>query len=430
MPVSVNLSKLAGKSAGVSDIPSLIALIFNVTISVSGAIFLLMLLFGGVTYLTAGGNDESVGKARKMMLNAVIGLLIVLASFAIGTWVISVLTGSSGGGTGIGGATNEGNVWDIDLTAKEGGPVGPPLPGVTVSVTGVQNIDVTDSSGQVTFQVQSNSDSTTRVISAQKSDYRPCQTNGTFSADGPKTIYLVKATSGNTSTTNCDNSSLTVNTQIASGTTATGTGTTGTGGAATGGGTGGAGSASGKTGTTTPTQSGNGTLQDWIGGFKDKIGGLKDKLGGILGDNSQNTGDVTNTPAINPLTGNEIDPKTGYDVNPDTGELFNPFDGNKVDSTTGLEIDPATGNLWDPIAGVYLDPTTYEPIADQALPSADVNLYVVPPDASGYVYEVNDPTQTEDQYSTDSIFPSDSSGVSAPEDYSSSDYTNYDDYLG
>ncbi|NCO44106.1 hypothetical protein GW889_01095 [Candidatus Berkelbacteria bacterium] len=51
-----------------------------------------MFLFGGVSYMTAGGNDESVGKARKMMLNAAIGLLIVLASYGVGTWIINTLT--------------------------------------------------------------------------------------------------------------------------------------------------------------------------------------------------------------------------------------------------------------------------------------------------------------------------------------------------
>ena len=91
MPISVNLDPIAQKSVN-ADIPGIVAIVFRVTIGISGAIFLLMFLFGGVAYLTAGGNDESVGKARKMMLNATIGLLIVLASYGMGTWVINILT--------------------------------------------------------------------------------------------------------------------------------------------------------------------------------------------------------------------------------------------------------------------------------------------------------------------------------------------------
>lgn len=99
MPIQPNFEPIKDLSAGVDCgasgtdcIPALVALIFHITIGLAGAIFLLMFLFGGVSYMTAGGNDESVGKARKMMLNAAIGLLIVLASYGVGTWIINALT--------------------------------------------------------------------------------------------------------------------------------------------------------------------------------------------------------------------------------------------------------------------------------------------------------------------------------------------------
>jgi len=92
MPITPNFAPIKQQSANVNDIPGIVALVFHVTIGLAGAIFLLMFLFGGVSYMTAGGNDESVGKARKMMLNAAIGLLIVLASYGVGTWIINTLT--------------------------------------------------------------------------------------------------------------------------------------------------------------------------------------------------------------------------------------------------------------------------------------------------------------------------------------------------
>jgi len=66
----------------------LITKIFNLVISVSGGVFLVMVLVGGVQYLTGAGNEETTGKAKRLMLDAVIGLLLVLAAWPIGTFII------------------------------------------------------------------------------------------------------------------------------------------------------------------------------------------------------------------------------------------------------------------------------------------------------------------------------------------------------
>ena len=83
----------------VSEIPpnfwtldSIITLIFNTIITISGVIFLIMLLIGGIQYLTGAGNEETTGKAKKMMIDAIVGLIIVLASWAIGTWILERLS--------------------------------------------------------------------------------------------------------------------------------------------------------------------------------------------------------------------------------------------------------------------------------------------------------------------------------------------------
>ena len=70
----------------------LITKIFNLAISVSGGVFLVMVLVGGVQYLTGAGNEETTGKAKKMMIDAIVGLIIVLASWAIGTWILNRLS--------------------------------------------------------------------------------------------------------------------------------------------------------------------------------------------------------------------------------------------------------------------------------------------------------------------------------------------------
>jgi non-canonical (house-cleaning) NTP pyrophosphatase len=57
---------------------------------------------GGFLMLTAGGDDEKVGKGKKIIIQAVIGLLVVLVSYAASQYVISKLLSATGSGTGTG----------------------------------------------------------------------------------------------------------------------------------------------------------------------------------------------------------------------------------------------------------------------------------------------------------------------------------------
>lgn len=92
---SAQTSALGTKPTGVPEqfatFARIISSAFNITIAVSGVIFVFLLLLGGVQYLTSLGNDDSAVKARKVMINAAIGLVIVLTAFAIGNYVLSLL---------------------------------------------------------------------------------------------------------------------------------------------------------------------------------------------------------------------------------------------------------------------------------------------------------------------------------------------------
>jgi hypothetical protein len=53
-----------------------------------GSIALIMFIISGVMFLISGGNQTRVAKAKKFMISAVIGLLIVFASFLIIDFVL------------------------------------------------------------------------------------------------------------------------------------------------------------------------------------------------------------------------------------------------------------------------------------------------------------------------------------------------------
>jgi len=61
-----------------------------------GVIALILILYGGFIYMTSGGEEEKVGKAKKYIINAIIGLVIILSAFAITSYVMSSLLDATG----------------------------------------------------------------------------------------------------------------------------------------------------------------------------------------------------------------------------------------------------------------------------------------------------------------------------------------------
>lgn len=74
------------------DLDTSVSTIVNIAITVSEVAFIILFLVGGVMYLTSMGNEEQAGRARKLLIDSVIGLVIVLATWAVSTWIIKQLT--------------------------------------------------------------------------------------------------------------------------------------------------------------------------------------------------------------------------------------------------------------------------------------------------------------------------------------------------
>ena len=66
-----------------------VATTVNIVLGLLGIIFLILILYAGFNWMTAGGEEEKVTKATEIITRAVIGLIIILASFAISKLVIS-----------------------------------------------------------------------------------------------------------------------------------------------------------------------------------------------------------------------------------------------------------------------------------------------------------------------------------------------------
>jgi len=68
-----------------------ITTVINYFLGLLGLIAVAMLIYAGVLMVTAGGNDEQVTKARKIIMYAVVGIVIILLSYTIVTFVASAL---------------------------------------------------------------------------------------------------------------------------------------------------------------------------------------------------------------------------------------------------------------------------------------------------------------------------------------------------
>lgn len=60
-------------------------------LGIVGSLSLLMFIYGGFTFLISAGSSEKIGEARKILIAAVVGLLIVFASFIIIQFVLQSL---------------------------------------------------------------------------------------------------------------------------------------------------------------------------------------------------------------------------------------------------------------------------------------------------------------------------------------------------
>jgi len=74
---------------GETDLVSMFANIINVGLGFLGLIAVAIIIMGGFKWVTAGGDEEKVKKARKYIYQGLIGLVIVLAAYAIATFALS-----------------------------------------------------------------------------------------------------------------------------------------------------------------------------------------------------------------------------------------------------------------------------------------------------------------------------------------------------
>lgn len=92
----------AGLAKYGNDVPTVAGSIIGTALSMISVIFFILMVYGGFLWMTAHGDEGMVTKAKDTITAAIIGIIIVLASYAITNYVTtSVVSGPSnpaGGG--------------------------------------------------------------------------------------------------------------------------------------------------------------------------------------------------------------------------------------------------------------------------------------------------------------------------------------------
>lgn len=99
--LSTGLEIAGSTGLGTSNPKTIIINIIRIFLGFLGLVAVVIILYGGFKWMTSAGADDKVKQARKIIINGVIGLVIVLASFLIVTFVINLFGGAlTGGGNG------------------------------------------------------------------------------------------------------------------------------------------------------------------------------------------------------------------------------------------------------------------------------------------------------------------------------------------
>lgn len=68
--------------------------LIQIVLSFLGVIFVILIIYGGFMWMTAGGREQQVESAKKIITNSVIGIVIVMLAYAI-TWFVVAKLGET-----------------------------------------------------------------------------------------------------------------------------------------------------------------------------------------------------------------------------------------------------------------------------------------------------------------------------------------------
>ncbi|MBU0731721.1 pilin [Patescibacteria group bacterium] len=79
-----------------SSVMEIVINVIQVLLTLLGSAALLVFIYGGIMLITSAGNEEKVKKARSTLVWAILGLVIILVSYGVMSFVFGLFTGGGG----------------------------------------------------------------------------------------------------------------------------------------------------------------------------------------------------------------------------------------------------------------------------------------------------------------------------------------------
>ena len=67
--------------------------IIKLVLALLGVIALIIIIIGGFQWMTSGGDSSKIDASKKLMMNGIIGLVIILLAFVIQQFVVNLIFG-------------------------------------------------------------------------------------------------------------------------------------------------------------------------------------------------------------------------------------------------------------------------------------------------------------------------------------------------
>jgi cysteine-rich repeat protein len=202
----LGLNAFAQQTAlGTRSLPEIIANIVRIFLSVLGVLTVLLILYAGFLWMTSAGDAKKVALAKKIIINAVIGLAIILSSLALTQYIIGRLSEATGtniggpGGPGGGGGGLPGDSFIVRGVSPQGSV---PIRNITVRISFSHAVETSTVNGNILIVKQSDNSIApyTFAVSGDRIDLTSSLSCGALNADvfcfEVNTAYRLQISSG------------------------------------------------------------------------------------------------------------------------------------------------------------------------------------------------------------------------------------------
>jgi ABC-type multidrug transport system permease subunit len=88
--------EITAKAAGFGEpqsIYEIIGAVIGAFLSLLGIIFIILIIYAGFTWMTAGGNEQKVLRAKLTLTRSIVGFIIIMSAYAITAFVFAAVSG-------------------------------------------------------------------------------------------------------------------------------------------------------------------------------------------------------------------------------------------------------------------------------------------------------------------------------------------------